>query len=828
MPGSKWLNNFFQDLRYGFRLMRVNPLFATAVVLMLALGIGANTGIFSVMNAVALRSLPVPEPQQLVYLRTTGLPRGANQSGQSQSSFAYPVVEQLRAERDVFSNLMVFVPLASSKVPVRYGNDPEEANVSMVSGNFFSGLGVRRVCGRTLAPEDEASHAQVAVLSHSYWTRRFGGDCSVAGQTLHVGGVPFTIIGVAARGFTGVEGARVTDAWVPLQDRAELNAWGARRDHFYRSPDWWCLMMIGRLAPGMGEKQAQARLNPVFQRAAYAQSGGPRPDEKPANLYFDSARGLSGLRQLAEPLRILLAMVGLVLVIACGNVVLLFVARNTAREREFSIRMAVGGGRARLFQQLITESLLLVAIGTGLAWLFALAATRALGVWSGLDLNLEPDRTVLLFALAVAGAVALVLGIAPLRSVLRVRAGMVQQTASAVRGGDRNRMWGRRIVIALQVSMCVILVAGAGLLVRTLRNLEQVNLGMRTSGLLVFGITAPQRSDPDAIRFFEGLLNRLRTVPGTESVTLMQNRIGSGWSNNTSVYVDGKSPLGERNAPLRWNAVGPDYFRTLGTPVIYGRDLRESDAAGAPKAVIVNETFAKLYLPGQNPLGHQVALSSRRDAPQYQIAGVVANSKYTGVREGDVALAYFSYKQMGGISTMHIEMRTAGNPADSLQAAQSAVREFAPGAPLLQPMTQQKQFENTFAQERLFARLAMFFGLLAVLLVATGVYGTLAYTVSRRTPEVGLRMALGAQRGQVLWMVLRESLAVCAAGIVVGLPLAVACSRLLRRMLFGIAPEDPMTYAVALAGITLIALLASLMPAHRAASINPITALRYD
>jgi predicted permease len=380
------------------------------------------------------------------------------------------------------------------------------------------------------------------------------------------------------------------------------------------------------------------------------------------------------------------------------------------------------------------------------------------------------------------------------------------------------------------VALCLVLVIGAGLLVRTLRNLESVNLGMRTAGLLVFGISPQQqaRTDADRIRFFESLRTRLRALPGVESVTLMSNRLASGWSNNTSAAVDGKRPDFQGSAHMRWNAVGPDYFTTLGTPLLQGRDLRDSDAASAPKVAVVNETFAKRYLANQDPIGHLVGMSTRGDAPQYTIVGVAADSKYTGVREGATAMAYFPYQQIRGVGTMHIEVRTAGSAEALLPTVQRAVREFAPDLPLLKPMTQQSQFAESFTQERLVARLAMCFGLLAVALVTTGIYGTLAYMVNRRTSEIGIRMALGARRGQVLMMVLRESGVVFGAGVLVGVPLAIVATRLLRSMLFGVASSDPLTFAAGLALIAVVALIASVLPARRAASTDPMVALRYE
>jgi predicted permease len=334
-------------------------------------------------------------------------------------------------------------------------------------------------------------------------------------------------------------------------------------------------------------------------------------------------------------------------------------------------------------------------------------------------------------------------------------------------------------------------------------------------------------SEAESVRFFRELLARLRAVPGVESVTTLSNRIGSGWSNNTGASVDGKSPLGDKFAPMRWNIAGPDYFHVFGTPIVLGRDFNDADSESAPRVAIINQTFATRYLAGRPPLGHQVGLNDRPDG-QYTIVGVAADSKYTGVREEARPIAYFPFTQVRGNATLQFELRTAGDPAAWLPAVRRAVNDYAPGLALLQPMTQQAQLEGSFSEERLFFRLSLFFGLLAAFLVATGLYGTLSYTVSRRTSEVGVRMALGAQRRQVLWMVMRGSLVVTLAGVLIGVPLAIACTRLLRSILFGITPGDPLTFAFALAGIALVALAASLVPAMRAASVDPTVALRYE
>jgi predicted permease len=837
MWGWTSIENSLRDLRYGLRLLRRSPGFALVAVVTLALGIGANTAIFSVMNAVMLRYLPAPNPQQLVYLHNLNRPDNTSQTGDTDDvSFTEYSFEQLRHHHPGLTDVVAFVPLSESKVPVRYGREPEEARADMVSGNFFSGLGVASARGRTFTFDEEEKHAQVAVLSYSYWTARFSRNPSVIGQTLYIKTVPFTIIGVATRDFYGVEPGSQTDIWIPLQDRPELKPWGRSvqdQDSFYGSPHWWFLMMIGRLAPGVSMKRAQGELNPLFRRIAYLGADKQKDGKTQPQLYLTSVRGIEELREAyAEPLKFLMAMVGLVLVIACSNVAMLMVARNTVREREFSLRTALGASRLQLFRQLLTESALLVTAGGAMGWLFAVWFTGALAAWSEFDVNVAPNSTVLLFTLGVSVAAALVFGLAPLRSAARVPPGLVLKSATPTSSVERSKIRSGQVIMALQTALCVVLLVAAGLLLRTLQNLENANLGMRVSGLLVFGISPPQtlHSDPEVLHFFHTLTDRFRALPGVESVTLMQTRIGFGWSNNTYAYLDGvlPRPSGDESS-MRWNAVGPGYFHALGIPLLLGRDLTDADTSTAPKVVVVNQTFAHRFLAGRDALGHHLAMDKGARAPQYTIVGVAADSEYTSVDERPRPMAYFPYTQIPGAATMHYELRTArSDPTPLLPEVRRVVRDFGPDLPLLQPMTQKEQFEDSYSEQRLFARLSAFFGFLAALLVATGLYGTLAYRVSRRTPEIGVRMALGAQRWQVIWMVLRDNLVVALAGAIAGLPLAIGGARLLRSTLFGVQPGDLLSFVAALAGILVVTLAASFIPARRAAKIDPVTALRCE
>ncbi|HVH87274.1 MAG TPA: ADOP family duplicated permease, partial [Terriglobales bacterium] len=671
-------------------------------------------------------------------------------------------------------------------------------------------------------------------------TRRFARAPSVLGQTLFIKGVPFTIVGIAASKFVGLDHGDSTDVWVPFQISDDVTPWGTSRSktpygnqsRLYGSK-WWFLLTIGRLQPGVNTQQAVAYLNPIFQRAAYEGLSAQDLEghDKPPNLSLSDTHGIAGTRETYEqPLRILMGMVALVLVIACGNVAMLLVARNAARQREFSLRMALGGSQMRMFLLLFAESVTLVATSAALGWLFAIWATRALARLSLLDRSLSPNTTVLLFTLTISVLVAITFGLAPLRSALRVPIGLALKTSGATAYQDRTTHRSGQVVVALQMSMCLVLLVGAGLLVRTLRNLETLNLGLRPAGLLVFGLTPQQQvhNDEEAVRFYQALLTRVRALPGVESATVMRQRLGAGWSSNTGAYVDGQKPKISGWASMRWNAIGSDFFHALGIPILLGRDINDADTSVSPNVVVVNQTFAKRYLPDSTAIGHIVSFANRPEAKRYTIVGVAADSKYTEVREEARPMAYFPYTQVPGNLTMQVELRTTGNPASFLPMVRHVVNEFAPGLAPLQPKTQEEQFAESLSDERLFARLATFFGLLAVVLVATGLYATLAYKVVRRTSEIGVRMAVGAQQHQVLWMIIRESLVLCLFGTLLGLPAAIAGARLLKAMLFGLQPGDPVTLMAALAGIALIALAASFIPARRASLLSPVVALRCE
>ena len=829
------MTTFFRDLQYGLRQLRKSPGFTLVCVLTIALGIGANTAVFSVMNAVLLRMLPVAHPEQVVYLNTTGLPYRATSSGNGSTSFSFNVYDTLRRDHPGLSEVIAYVPLSfGNTIGVRYGASPEVAEGDMVSGNFFSGLGVPMARGRGFTRRDEEAHTQSAVLSYDYWRRRFLRDPEIVGQTIHIKGVPFTIVGIAGEGFEGVEEGSTTDLWIPLQTGREFNAWGVLPGpdgkNYLNRPEWWCLRLMARLAPGTTKQQALARLQPLFQQAAYLGIGAPGPGEKPPVLSLSEAKNFPGAeQQFGEPLHIMMGMVALVLLIALSNVAMLLMARNTARAREFSLRISVGAGRERLFRQLLTEGLLLTVAGGLLAWPLAFAATHVLAAWSQIETSLAPDKTVLLFTGALLTLTAIVFGVAPLRTATASGPGLVLKTSNATAGTGKGAVRFGRMIIAAQIALCVTLLVGAGLLVRTLRNLEDTPLGLEADNLLLFGINPEQaHSAAESIAFYQELLRRLRTLPGVADASAVRFRPGSGWSNNFALLVDGKVPPNaiDGRGEIRNNVAASNFFHTLGVPVVAGRDFSDADLGSSPKVAIINETFAKRYLPGEDPIGHRVGGKDAKN--QLTIVGVVKDHKYTTIQEQPVPMEWDDALQRDTLGAMNIALRTYGDPLAMLPAVRKVVQQIDPNLPLEQPMTQRAQFETTIAEPMLFARLAGCFGLLAALLVATGLYGTLAFRVANRTVEIGVRMALGARREEIVKMVVQDSLLVAAAGVAAGLPIAALLAHALASELYGVKPWDWLTYAAAIAGVAMVALAASLVPAQRAAGVDPMHALRSE
>src|SRR5580658_4064558 len=810
------MQTMLKDLRYAVRQIRNSPGFAITVIATLALGIGVNTAVFSVMNAVLLRMLPVREPKQLFYLTHANMPPSVGNIADSRYTYGINVYRRLKEDHSAFSDVIAYAPLSEHKTAVRFADTPEEIDANEVSGNFFSALGVGMAVGQPFTSADEDRHSQAAVISYGYWTRRFNRDPSLIGKAIFVNGVPFTVTGVSAPGFYGVEsGGSATDLWVPLQNRPELNAWGVpatSQNTLYSSPNWWSLLLMARLKDGVTQQQALARMNPLFNHAAYETTGTEdRKKGQKLELTLVPAQGLgTSSSQYRDPLRVLMLMV----------------ARSSVREREFALRLALGAGRGPLFRQLLTESGVLVVVGSLLGWFFAVEATRLLAIGSELEVSLSPDRPVFLFTLAISVFSAVLFGVAPLRTAARTEVGLVLKSSGVQTTTTRGRMLTGKALIALQMAFCVVLLFASGLLLRTLRNYQNVDLGMRAQSVLAVGIHpvgAPNYAN--SLAFYTQLTERLRALPGVKAVTLAELRPGTGWSDNAPLTIDGHLYSWDNGGNmLRSNLVGPDFFATLGIPIVAGRDIGQADTQTAQRVVVVNQTLVDRYLKGIFPIGHTVG-----DAKHVAtIVGVARDSKYASSDEEPMPMIWGSYRQQKAIQSMDVEIRASGDPMSLLPAVRRIVRDLDPNAPLGKLQLLRTGFEETYLMPALFARLAIFFGALAATLVAVGLYGTLAYRVSRRTIEIGVRMALGAARAEVLWMIVRESLFLIVAGLIVGLPLAWFTSRLMASMLFRLSPHDSVSFVAAGLGMLLVSLAAALIPARRAASIEPIQALRSE
>ncbi|HEY7354753.1 MAG TPA: FtsX-like permease family protein, partial [Terriglobales bacterium] len=577
---------------------------------------------------------------------------------------------------------------------------------------------------------------------------------------------------------------------------------------------------------GVSPDQAQQLAQPAFWQAAQEGVGRLDPKQWPAHLGFEEIKGIgSYATDYEKPVEIMMGLVGLVLLIACTNVALIILARNSARTREFAVRMASGASSVRLFRQLLLESSLLVVAGAGFGWGLAVEGTRILAAWANIDSGLAPDLRVLLFTLVIGVAATMAFGLAPLWSTRQIEVEQALRSASQTASQSRSKIRSGNLAIAFQVAMCLSLLVASSLTVRTLLNYEHIDLGMRANNLFVFDV-APQglSSNAQAFRFYERLLARLTEVPGVQSASLVRTRPGSGWEHTSGITVDGVD-IRHDVAPhtsVYHNSVGPEFFRTMGIPILQGRGITEADSSESHQVAVVSESFANTFL-RNGALGHRLG-----DRPGAEIVGVVKDSRVARARETDLPAVYYPLYQTDLLGQITVEVRSSGNPVALLPVMRRAVHDLDPNLPLQDPMTEATQFAETYVTPRLFARLALGFGLLAILLVATGLYGTLSYRVQRRTNEIGVRMALGAPRASVLTMVVRESVLIFLIGFSAGLPLAWAVAALLRAQLYGLSYLDPISFLVATAVTLSVSLGASFLPARRAAKVDPMVALRYE
>jgi predicted permease len=841
MWGWRSLERLGQDLRYALRQLAANPGFASIAVLSLALGIGANTAIFGMIDHVMLRLLPVKSPDELTVIR---------------GNVSYPRFEEVRKRNDVFS-AMVGVHLMADMETQTVGGAPGRAAGELVSGNYFQMLGVRAAIGRTLLPQDDLSpeSSPVTVISHGYWKRAFGGSPDILGKKIQVktstlnggtsgldvygsggksaDGAVLTIVGVATPEFFGDTVGTSIDVWIPLMMQPAVMP---GRPFLQQKNAVWVVMM-GRRKPGISQPQASAGLI-VLMRQILTDAEGSQITEKRRREIAEStllsesgAKGFGFIRrEFSEPLLMLMAVTGLVLLIACLNVANLLLARAAARRKEIGVRLSLGAGRMRLIRQLLTESLLLSSIGGLLGIAFAFIGTRVLvDLLSGVDLPLaipfETDVRTLGFMAAISIATGILFGLAPALRATRISTAETLKDAGRGLAGSRAGM--AKSLVGAQVAVSMLLLIGAGLFLRTLYNLKSQDVGYNPDRLLVMRVdpvAAGYRGD-DVGRAMKNLLDRIRETPGVRSATFSENGLFSGTESGANVDVEGFTPSSDKDKEVRFDQIGPDYFTKIGIPILLGRDIGERDVPGAPRVVVINDTMAKFYFHGANPLGkHVTAIKT-----PLEIVGVVRDVQDHDLRWEPLRRIYVSYFQpIDGITTANFEIRAEGNSGNLNAALREDVQAVNRNLPILSIKEERELMDASVIGERLIATLSSFFGLLAVILAAIGLYGVMSYAVARRTNEIGIRMALGAAKSNVVGMILREVVMLIAIGGAIGIVAAYAATQLVKSFLFGLTAMDPVSFGGAALLLALVGALAGYLPARRAANIDPMIALRYE
>jgi predicted permease len=834
------VENLAQDLRYSIRMLAGSPGFTLVAVLSLALGIGANTAIFSLMDVVMLRTLPVDAPGQLVLFgdgraagSAGGLPEG------SARLFSYPFYRSLSQKSEVFSGVTAIDSIEFATHGTLAGEGQESLHASLVSGSYFSMLGISPERGRVITEGDDetAGNGTVAVASYSWW-QRHGNDPAIVGKTVHIEGVDYTIVGVAPQGFFGVTVGELPDFWIPLSMEKEMSpGWNGLGDKWFQS-----LYVIGRLKPGVTAAQASANTNLLFKQYIRSEYLGQSPSQKDiadlqhAHIELTSAaRGLSRLRrQFSLPLQILTTIAGLVLLIACANLASLLLARGTSRSREFGLRMAIGATRGRVVRQLLTESFLLALFGAILglasAWKTGhLMLTMASHSAEVAAMNVSPDLRVLGFTLALTIFTALLFGMAPAIRATRLD---LNSSLKQARGTSTpaNRFSLARGLIVAQIALSLVLLAGASLFLRSLVNLTRVDTGFDKQNVLTFSLDEYSASLPlDArlVSLQKQIEDRVQALPGVQAAGFSMFTFNQGmWSEDLTVQGVPRTP--ERGEDVLLNVVGNGFFSTMSLPIVAGRGFNERDKMDSPHVAVINQRMAQIFFPNSSPIGHHFGFGEDpSQSGEIEIIGVVKNAKYHALDERPAMAAYFPYSQrvqyFGNFS-----VRYSGEAGQITSAVRHAIAEVNPNVLVGSVYSLNEQVEDSTSNQRLIARLSAFFGLLAAFLVCIGIYGLLSYAVARRTSEIGVRMALGAQRSRVLWLILREILVLVAIGIGIGAPIALAGNRLVVKLLYGLSPADPISLFAAIAMLSVIALIAGYLPARRASLIEPTTALRCE
>ncbi|HEX6803533.1 MAG TPA: ABC transporter permease [Terriglobales bacterium] len=837
------MTGLLQDLTYAVRQLRNSPGFTAVAVITLALGIGANTAIFSLTDQILLRTLPVPDPQQLVVLRSPGPQNGhcwSDIDGCAQS-FTYPMYKALREQASVFSGLLAYRGI---DINVSGHGTTQSAHGVLVSGNYFQTLEVQPALGRLLTANDESAPGAntVAVLSYGYWSRQLGADRSVVNHAVLVNGVPLTVVGVARKGFNGIQIGESPDIFIPVTLKSQMMP--TEGNPLQARNDFW-LPILGRLKPGITRIQAQAALQPIYSallqedgkiRADFSAEGLKRYVSKPL-LLISGAHGRLVLQQDAEePLLVLMSMVGLVLLIACANLAGLLVVRGEARQREVAVRLAMGAGRGRLVRQLLTESLLIGvaggAAGIALASWGSKAMVHAIPPNQGmLGLAGALDYRVLWFAIALTLATSILFGLTPALRATRVDVHSDLKEQGARASQSRSAVGLRKALIVAQVSLTAVLLCGAGLFARTLANLERADLGVNTEHVLQFSVSPDLNGNTPAQtqQFADNARREIDALPGVGSVSLSTIPMFSGDDMGFNITPQGYPMAHDEDTNVLATYVGPSYFSTLGIPLLAGREFTAADGATGSKVCIINEKLVQRFFRGRNPIGLHIARGAGSDVhPDIEIVGVVANTKWDGPRSDLAPFMYMPYSQEPELGALTFYVRTNRDPDPMAATLRSVVKRLDPNLPVNDIRAVTAQISDSMFNARLLATLSISLAWLAALMAALGLYGVLSYIVVRRTREIGVRMALGGQRSDILRLVISQGLWLTVAGGVMGIVVALIASRWVASLLYGINARDPGTFLAVGMLLAAVSGAACYLPARRAANVEPIVALRYE
>jgi macrolide transport system ATP-binding/permease protein len=856
---SEWgwtmLEQFAQDLRYAIRTMAANKLFSLLAIISLSLGIGANTAIYSFMDSILLRSLPVPDPESLVVLNWHAqalslFQRGPNTvvhgisgsiysdpgSGLTAGIFPFPAFELFEKNDSVFSSVFAYCSAGNRNLAIKGQSDI--ASGEYVSGEYFRGLAIPPAAGRLITSDDDRMGAPaVAVISFALSQGRFGGPTKAAGQSILINNVPFTVVGVTSPGFFGVDPAAAPDFYLPMHAILSPEGGGPSTPATtYLDPHFYWVQIMGRLRPGGKLIQAQAALAPQFQYwvASTATTDRERA-HLPALAIREGAGGLDTLRRrYSKSLYVLITLVGLMLAIACANVANLLLARAAARRREIALRLSMGAGRLRVVRQLLTESVLLAFMGGALGVLFAIWGIRVLTLLlangkTNFTLHADLNWQVLAAAGALSLMTGVLFGLAPAMQSTRVDVISAMKEMLAGEPGGRHVFWRlslNHVLVVGQIAVSLLMLVAAGLFVRTLTHLQSIELGFNRENVLIFQLNARQagHKDPEIAAFYDDLLKRFSAIPGVRDASLSNEPLveaGMGFPIN----VPGAPP----NPETRVMTVGPAFFKTMQIPILAGREIDERDQPGSLPVVVVNEFFAKASFGDQNPLGQHVSMLDRGAAREAEIVGICKNARYGGLKENFRPVVYIPYNQgYPQLNQMVYALRTAGDPLVYVKAVREVVHQADTRVPLSNVKTQVAEIDQTINQEIVFAELCTAFAILALVIACVGLYGTVSYNVARRTGEIGVRMALGAQRARVVTMILRQVFVLAAVGLAIGVPVAFGASKLVASFLFGMKPNDPLALSVAVVILLAAVILAGYAPARRASRIDPMVALRHE